>query len=513
MLRAAETATGRTVALLAHSGTSGLLGAPRAAASPHPTARPRRLHRHWEGPLNVRALLTDLTPATRATINHLVAADRRSTRRCSTWASGSTVGGPRKRSCGPPRRLWPDQCHRTWRRPCWARSSSPGGSPRTDPAGPAVEPDGYEVDGVVRCASCGDTDGLPAGLLAPSVAAVVRDVLQAELSGGLPATHSYLVQDPYGEELLDDAVGRWLGRPEWAGSTTTGPSADSLLAALALLAAEGTVRVIGEGAAAFVGPALALGARSCSSADPTVVHLRRPWWPGSLHRLAKLCTELTTHSPTSIVVVDETDLALGPPTRSAAGAGRSRTQPRRDPAPAAGSRAAAGDSGSLHRLAGSRRRGPRGRPAAIRDSAVPHAGARAAALRAGIAQVYYVGPRSSRTARVGELTWRPCGAPAWRTAGSARCGSRSPRRTTRRRSASRPESTETAATSNGFRCTQRTRRSLTRALRFCVHHLLIAANPEDPTVSIGANALAGERYRGHVFSSTASAAFAFSEAG
>jgi kojibiose phosphorylase len=39
----------------------------------------------------------------------------------------------------------------------------------------------------------------------------------------------------------------------------------------------------------------------------------------------------------------------------------------------------------------------------------------------------------------------------------------------------------------------------TRALRFCVYHLLIAANPEDPTVNIGANALSGERYRGHVF--------------
>jgi kojibiose phosphorylase len=39
----------------------------------------------------------------------------------------------------------------------------------------------------------------------------------------------------------------------------------------------------------------------------------------------------------------------------------------------------------------------------------------------------------------------------------------------------------------------------TQALRFCVYHLLIAANPEDATVNIGANALAGERYRGHVF--------------
>ena len=39
----------------------------------------------------------------------------------------------------------------------------------------------------------------------------------------------------------------------------------------------------------------------------------------------------------------------------------------------------------------------------------------------------------------------------------------------------------------------------TRALRFCIYHLMIAANPDDPTVNIGANALAGERYRGHVF--------------
>jgi kojibiose phosphorylase len=39
----------------------------------------------------------------------------------------------------------------------------------------------------------------------------------------------------------------------------------------------------------------------------------------------------------------------------------------------------------------------------------------------------------------------------------------------------------------------------TRALRFCVYHLLISANPDDPTVNIGANALTGERYRGHVF--------------
>lgn len=39
----------------------------------------------------------------------------------------------------------------------------------------------------------------------------------------------------------------------------------------------------------------------------------------------------------------------------------------------------------------------------------------------------------------------------------------------------------------------------TRALRFSIYHLLIAANPDDPTVNIGANSLTGERYRGHVF--------------
>ena len=39
----------------------------------------------------------------------------------------------------------------------------------------------------------------------------------------------------------------------------------------------------------------------------------------------------------------------------------------------------------------------------------------------------------------------------------------------------------------------------TRALRFAVHHLLITANPDDPTVNIGAKSLSGEGYRGHVF--------------
>lgn len=39
----------------------------------------------------------------------------------------------------------------------------------------------------------------------------------------------------------------------------------------------------------------------------------------------------------------------------------------------------------------------------------------------------------------------------------------------------------------------------TRAIRFNLYHLLIAANPGDPTVSIGAKALAGEGYKGHVF--------------
>jgi kojibiose phosphorylase len=39
----------------------------------------------------------------------------------------------------------------------------------------------------------------------------------------------------------------------------------------------------------------------------------------------------------------------------------------------------------------------------------------------------------------------------------------------------------------------------TRALRFNIYHLLIAANESDPHVNIGANALSGERYRGHAF--------------
>lgn len=37
------------------------------------------------------------------------------------------------------------------------------------------------------------------------------------------------------------------------------------------------------------------------------------------------------------------------------------------------------------------------------------------------------------------------------------------------------------------------------AMRFSIYHLLIAANPDDPTVNIGAKSLSGEGYRGHVF--------------
>ncbi|MEO5728518.1 MAG: hypothetical protein ABI134_29375, partial [Byssovorax sp.] len=41
--------------------------------------------------------------------------------------------------------------------------------------------------------------------------------------------------------------------------------------------------------------------------------------------------------------------------------------------------------------------------------------------------------------------------------------------------------------------------SLERALRFGLYHLLAAANPDDPRCSVGARALTGEAYRGHVF--------------
>jgi kojibiose phosphorylase len=40
---------------------------------------------------------------------------------------------------------------------------------------------------------------------------------------------------------------------------------------------------------------------------------------------------------------------------------------------------------------------------------------------------------------------------------------------------------------------------LERALRFAAYHLISAASPHDPGVSIGARALTGEAYRGHVF--------------
>jgi hypothetical protein len=43
-----------------------------------------------------------------------------------------------------------------------------------------------------------------------------------------------------------------------------------------------------------------------------------------------------------------------------------------------------------------------------------------------------------------------------------------------------------------------------RAIRFAVHHLTAAANPDDDTVSIGARALTGDAYHGHIFWDTES---------
>ena len=48
-----------------------------------------------------------------------------------------------------------------------------------------------------------------------------------------------------------------------------------------------------------------------------------------------------------------------------------------------------------------------------------------------------------------------------------------------------------------------------RALRFAVYHLTSAANPEDDRVSIGARALTGDAYLGHVFWDTEIGGFTF----
>ncbi len=50
-----------------------------------------------------------------------------------------------------------------------------------------------------------------------------------------------------------------------------------------------------------------------------------------------------------------------------------------------------------------------------------------------------------------------------------------------------------------FRRPDRRRPDTTRAVRFNLYQLLIAANESDLRVNIGANALSGERYRGHAF--------------
>jgi len=160
------------------------------------------------------------------------------------------------------------------------------------------------------------------GELAATLDAVVSAEFSAELGNGLPAINSYLVSDPWADELLRPALTGWLAEAgtagwlaegdRWPGGIASGPNPGALLAALAGLAVGGTVWVVNQGSAELLHAAALLGIPVLNGAGTpggvagpvALVHLRRPW---SLPRLADVEALARQVAPVP-VLVDETDL-------------------------------------------------------------------------------------------------------------------------------------------------------------------------------------------------------------
>jgi len=158
--------------------------------------------------------------------------------------------------------------------------------------------------------------------LATALDAVVSAELSAEIDNGLPAVNSYLVSDPWAEELLRPALTGWLAESDtadtagwlaeggsWPGGIASGPNPAALLAALAGLAVGGTIRVVNEGSAELFHAATLLGIpmHDGAAAGPVaLVQLRRPW---ALPHRAEVEALARQVAPLP-VLVDESDLDL-----------------------------------------------------------------------------------------------------------------------------------------------------------------------------------------------------------
>lgn len=76
--------------------------------------------------------------------------------------------------------------------------------------------------------------------------ALVGEVLRSEMVSGLPYIDSYFVQDPYGESHLMPAVERHFGMSAARLAVTCGAGVGSLLHALAALAGDDEVHIVGD---------------------------------------------------------------------------------------------------------------------------------------------------------------------------------------------------------------------------------------------------------------------------
>jgi histidinol-phosphate/aromatic aminotransferase/cobyric acid decarboxylase-like protein len=83
-------------------------------------------------------------------------------------------------------------------------------------------------------------------LLAVDPRSIVAMALETELRDGLPYVRSYLVKDPYGEELLGPSVAAFFARSGWSCGVTCGAGVISLLHALARLAQGKPTYIVGD---------------------------------------------------------------------------------------------------------------------------------------------------------------------------------------------------------------------------------------------------------------------------
>jgi histidinol-phosphate/aromatic aminotransferase/cobyric acid decarboxylase-like protein len=160
--------------------------------------------------------------------------------------------------------------------------------------------------------------------LAVDVNQLVLRELEQEVQSGGRLIHRYMVDDPYGEQLLRPAVAKFFGTEPDGFCLFSGAGVNSLLYCLARLA--GTVHFVGDTYPDFPhwvdrlgGRCAALPQLSGAAQPPELVFLERPSLLGSdfdtLASVAQLCERLS--STGGLVLIDESNANYCPAELSA----------------------------------------------------------------------------------------------------------------------------------------------------------------------------------------------------